>query len=62
MHCGRFRENSIKKIITDDNDDFTNQHVELFLRKRNIRHEKIGPKQKDSFVDYYARNIQVMLK
>lgn len=61
-YSSRFRENSIRKIVTDDIEEFDSPHIDLFLRNRKIRQIKIGSNEKDEFVDYYARSIQIMLK
>ena len=42
--------------------EFTNEHIQLFLRKRNIRQQLIRAHEKNSFADFYAKTIQVMLK
>lgn len=62
VHVAQFREMATRKIITDDLPEFTNEHVELFLRKRNIKQELIRSHEKDSFADFYAKTIQVMIK
>lgn len=61
-HCSQFRENAIRKIITDDLPELNNDDVQLYLQKRNIQQELIRSHQKDSFADFYAKTIQVMIK
>lgn len=61
-HCGQFRENATRTIITDDLPEFNNEAVQLYLRKRNIHQELIPTNKKNAFADFYAKTIQVMLK
>lgn len=61
-HYTRFGENNIRKIVTQDLSEFRTCTLMNYLDKRNIRHEFAGPENKDEFVDYYVRSIQVMLK
>ena len=54
--------NTTRKVITQDLSEFRTNSLIRYLDKLNISHELTGPENKDEFVDYYVRSIQVMLK
>ena len=61
-YCERFKQDAIRKIVTSDVVEFDHERIQNFVHKRNIKHDKLNVNQKNTFIDYHAKYIQVMLK